>query len=42
VLEENPDLGYAGGLVETFPVKSKLRLAATDPENEILFSNPVM
>ena len=40
VLEENPDLGYAGGQVETFPVKSKLRLAATDPENEILFFKP--
>ena len=41
VLEENPDLGYAGGLVETFPVKETQRLAAAaDPENEILFFNP--
>jgi len=41
VLEENSDLGYAGGLVETFPVKEVQRLAAAaDPENEILFFNP--
>ncbi len=41
VLEENPDLGYAGGLVETFPVKEVQRLAAAaDPENEILFFKP--
>ena len=41
VLEENPDLGYAGGLVETFPVKETQRLAAAaDPENEILFFKP--
>jgi len=41
VLENNPELGYAGGLVETFPVKEAQRLAAaSDPVNEILFFNP--
>jgi glycosyltransferase involved in cell wall biosynthesis len=41
VMENNPELGYAGGLVETFPVKAKQRLAAaSDPVNEILFFNP--
>jgi hypothetical protein len=41
VMENNPELGYAGGLMETFPVKAKQRLAAaSDPVNEILFFNP--
>lgn len=41
VMESNPELGYAGGLVETFPVKAEKRLAAaSDPVNEILFFNP--
>ena len=41
VLKNNPELGYAGGLVETFPVKETQKIAAAaDPENEILFFNP--
>ena len=40
LLLNNPQLGYAGGLVDTFPVKEKQRLAAaSDPVNEILFFN---
>jgi teichuronic acid biosynthesis glycosyltransferase TuaG len=32
--------GYVGGMVETFPVKAKIkRAAASDPVNEILFFN---
>jgi glycosyltransferase involved in cell wall biosynthesis len=42
VMENNPELGYAGGLVETFPVKAEQRMAAaSDPVNEILFFNPL-
>jgi glycosyltransferase involved in cell wall biosynthesis len=40
-LDEHPAAGFAGGLVETFPVAGKVRRAvARDPENEILFFNP--
>lgn len=39
-LEANPEAGYVGGLVETFPVIEKTRkAAASDPVNEILFFN---
>lgn len=40
-LDENPDLGFVGGIVETFPRKSSLKKAAAiNPESEILFFNP--
>jgi glycosyltransferase involved in cell wall biosynthesis len=39
-LKSNPEIGFTGGLVETFPSKSSLKkAAAVDPENEILFFN---
>jgi teichuronic acid biosynthesis glycosyltransferase TuaG len=41
VMINNPELGYVGGIVETFPVKAEQRIAAaSDPVNEILFFNP--
>lgn len=40
-IESDPEAGYVGGLVETFPVVEKKRkAAASDPVNEILFFNP--
>ncbi len=37
-LQDDPELGYVGGLVETFPAKIKTRKAAgSDPVREILF-----
>ncbi|HLG39120.1 MAG TPA: hypothetical protein VI461_05600, partial [Chitinophagaceae bacterium] len=37
-LNQNPDFGFAGGLIETFPVKTViLKPAANDPQKEILF-----
>ena len=39
-LEYHPQIGYVGGLVETFPSTMKTRkAAASDPVNEILFFN---
>ncbi len=39
-LKNDPAVGYAGGLVQTFPIVSKTRrAAASDPVNEILFFN---
>jgi glycosyltransferase involved in cell wall biosynthesis len=39
-LENNAEIGFVGGIVETFPVTVKKRKAAgSDPVNEILFSN---
>lgn len=41
ILNENCEYGFVGGLVETFPFKSKNRKAAAEnPEMEILFFNP--
>jgi glycosyltransferase involved in cell wall biosynthesis len=40
VLENEPEIGFVGGLVETFPVAVKTRNAAgSDPVNQILFFN---
>jgi glycosyltransferase involved in cell wall biosynthesis len=40
-LQDNPELGFTGGLVETFPEKTNLRKAAGEnAEREILFFNP--
>jgi teichuronic acid biosynthesis glycosyltransferase TuaG len=37
-LENNKEIGYVGGIVETFPIEVKSRKAAgSDPVNEILF-----
>ena len=37
-LNQNPDFGFAGGLIETFPLKTVIKkAAANDPEREILF-----
>jgi len=37
-LENDPQLGYVGGMVETFPIAVEARKAAgSDPDNEILF-----
>jgi teichuronic acid biosynthesis glycosyltransferase TuaG len=37
-LQNDPGIGYVGGMVETFPVKAKTKkAAASDPVNEILF-----
>ena len=39
-LQKNPGIDYVGGLVETFPVATKVRKAAADdPVNEVLFFN---
>jgi glycosyltransferase involved in cell wall biosynthesis len=39
-LRGDASVGYVGGLVQTFPVKSKTKVAAAaDPVNEILFFN---
>lgn len=39
-LEKDIEIGYVGGIVETFPVSMRAREAAgSDPENEILFFN---
>ncbi len=39
-LQNDPEIGYVGGLVETFPLAVKTRkAAASDPVNEILFFN---
>ncbi len=39
-LEKDPNVGYVGGIVETFPIAVEARKAAgADPENEILFFN---
>jgi glycosyltransferase involved in cell wall biosynthesis len=39
-LQNDLEIGYVGGLVETFPLKAKSRKAAgSDPVNEILFFN---
>jgi glycosyltransferase involved in cell wall biosynthesis len=41
ILKNNLNIGYVGGMVETFPGKSNVRkAAASDPVNEILFFNP--
>jgi glycosyltransferase involved in cell wall biosynthesis len=41
LLNENSEYGFAGGLVGTFPFKSKIRKAAAEnPEMEILYFNP--
>ncbi len=38
VLQNEPEIGFVGGLVETFPVAAKIRQAAgSDPVNQILF-----
>jgi glycosyltransferase involved in cell wall biosynthesis len=40
-MEDEPGIGYVGGLVETFPIAAKKRkAAASDPVNEILFFDP--
>ncbi len=40
LLNDNHNIGYVGGLIETFPVKARLKqAAAADPVNEILFFN---
>ena len=40
-LKNNLNIGYVGGMVETFPIKAIIRKAAAlDPVNEILFFNP--
>lgn len=36
-LDENPNLGFVGGIIETFPEKHLRKAAAEDPENEIFF-----
>ena len=37
-LQNDPEIGFAGGMVETFPGKAKTKkAAASDPVNEILF-----
>jgi teichuronic acid biosynthesis glycosyltransferase TuaG len=39
-LKKEPSIGYVGGLVQTFPIKARIRkAAASDPVNEILFFN---
>jgi glycosyltransferase involved in cell wall biosynthesis len=38
ILQNEPEIGFVGGLVETFPVAAKIRQAAgSDPVNQILF-----
>ena len=37
VLDENPLLGFVGGIIETFPEKHLRKAAAEDPQNEIFF-----
>jgi glycosyltransferase involved in cell wall biosynthesis len=36
-LDENPHLGFVGGIIETFPEKHLRKAAAEDPQNEIFF-----
>ncbi len=36
-LDENPHLGFVGGIIETFPEKHLRKAAAEDPVNEIFF-----
>jgi glycosyltransferase involved in cell wall biosynthesis len=39
-LQDDPETGFVGGMVETFPETAKTRKAAgSDPVNQILFSN---
>ncbi len=42
VLQNEPAVGFVGGLIEFFPVKADTKSAATDPVNQILFFNASM